>query len=155
MPIPREIKVFLDSHHVDYEHLTHAQVFTTPEVAETQHVSGKEVAKTVMVMADHQLVMAVVPANPRLDVEKLGQLLGASSVRLAEEEEFEKVFPGCEPGAMPPFGNLYQLPVWLDVSFTEQPEILLNAGTHTDSLRMRYQDFERLVEPSIASLTEV
>jgi len=155
MPIPQHIQEFLDSRGVSYEHLVHAQAFTASRTAEAQDVSGKELAKSVMVMAEERPVMAVIPANGRLDVEKLGQLLGAASVRLAKEGEFEDLFPGCEVGAEPPFGKLYDVPVWLDASFEDHASIVFNAGTHTDTIQMSVADFEKIEEPKVARLVEL
>lgn len=154
MSIPKEIKRFLDSKEVEYRHFTHAQAFTAPQTAEAQHVSGKELAKTVVVVADDRLVLAVIPANDRLDVEKLSHLVGAASIRLATEEEFAEVFAGCEVGAEPPLGKLYDVPVWLDASFEDHESIIFNAGTHTDTIQMRVGDFEKLEEPKVGRLVE-
>jgi Ala-tRNA(Pro) deacylase len=155
MAIPQQIKDFLGSRGVSYREVAHSQEFTASRVAETQHVSGKELAKSVIVIADDRLVMAVVPANERLDIEKLGQLLAAASVRLANENEFRDRFPGCEVGAEPPFGQLYDVPVWLDASFEEHPTITFNAGTHTDTIQMRLPDFEELEHPTVGRLVEL
>lgn len=155
MSIPRHIKEFLDSRNVRYKHCTHSPVYTAQEIAHAQHVSGKQLAKSVMVLADGKLVMAVLPASERLDVEKLEELIGATSIRLAEEEEFKDIFPGCELGAMPPFGNLYDIPVWVDATLESVPVLYLNAGTHTDTIEMRFGDFVHLVEPHLARIGEV
>lgn len=155
MSIPRHIKDFLDSRGVRYRQVAHPQEFTAPRVAEAQHISGKELAKSVIVVADNRLVMAVVPANERLDVEKLGQLIGAASVRLANENEFRERFPGCEVGAEPPFGQLYDVPVWLDASFEGNPTITFNAGTHSETIQMSLADFEELEKPALGRLSEL
>ncbi len=154
MSIPRQIKEFLDSRDVTYRHFTHPQAFTASETAQAQHVSGRELAKSVIVMADDYLIMAVIPANDRLDVEKLCHLVGASSIRLATEQEFEAVFAGCEVGAEPPLGRLYKVPVWLDASFEQHPIIIFNAGTHTDTIQMSMEAFEKLEHPSVGRLVE-
>lgn len=155
MAIPRQIKEFLDSRDISYRQVSHVQEFTAPRVAEAQHVSGKELAKSVIVVVDDRLVMAVVPANERLDIEKLGQLLGAASVRLARESEFRDRFPACEVGAEPPLGQLYDVPVWLDVSFEGHSAITFNAGTHTDTIQMSLADFKKLEHPTIGRLVEL
>jgi Ala-tRNA(Pro) deacylase len=147
MSIPRHIKEFLDSKHVPYRHCIHSLAYTAQETAHAQHVSGKELAKAVMVMADKRLIMTVLPASHRLDLEQLKKCLGADTLRLAVEKEFEGVFPGCELGAMPPLGNLYHVDVWADVSLKDHPEIVFNAGSHTDTIQMSYADFEDLVHP--------
>ena len=147
MSIPRHIKEYLDSAQVNYRHSIHSPAYTAQEIAHEQHVSGKQLAKTVMVIADKDLVMVVLPASHRLDLEALKKLLGAQKLRLAEEEEFEKVFPGCELGAMPPLGNLYDVAVWIDEAVHANPTMVFNAGSHTDTIEMSYSDFERLVQP--------
>lgn len=151
MPIPANIIHFLHSNAVSYHHLTHSPAYTAQEIAQVQHVSGRKLAKTVMVMADHRLVMLVLPASHRLDMGKVKKLLEAKDVRLAREYEFERVFPECETGAMPPLGNLYHLDVWADEDLMEQAFILFNAGTHSDTIEIAWDDFERIVRPRIAS----
>jgi Ala-tRNA(Pro) deacylase len=155
MSIPPHIEAFLESKGVHYRHQTHPQEFSAPRIAESQHVSGKELAKSVLVVADDRLVMAVIPANERLDVEKLAHLLGAAAARLADEREFEERFSGCEVGAEPPLGQLFGVPVWLDVSFEEHPTITFNAGTHTDTIEMKVEDFENLEQPRVGRLVEL
>lgn len=155
MSIPRHITGFLDSKGVPYRRYSHEQEFTAPRVAESLHVSGRELAKSVLAVVDDRLVMAVIPANERLDLEKLAHLVGASSFRLAAEEEFEDRFEGCEVGAEPPLGSLYGVPVWLDASFEDRPTIAFNAGTHTDTIQMSVSDFERLEQPTIGRLVEI
>ena len=152
MSIPKNIKDFLDSQGVAYRHFTHPQVFTASETAEAQHVSGRELAKSVVVKVDDRLMLAVIPANDRLAVEKLSHLAGASSVRLAREEEFEEVFEGCEVGAEPPLGKIYGVPVWLDASFEDHSTIIFNAGTHTDTIQMSVGDFEKVEKPKVGRL---
>lgn len=154
MSIPKDIKKFLDSQGVSYRHFTHPQAFTASETAEAQHVSGRELAKSVVVMADDRLLMAVIPANDRLDVEKLSHLVGAASIRLAREEEFADVFKGCEVGAEPPLGKLYNVPVWMDASFEDHPTIIFNAGTHTDTIQMSTGDFKKVEKPQVGRLVE-
>ncbi len=155
MSIPRHITGFLDSKGVSYRSFTHPPEFTASRVAESQHVSGKELAKSVLAVVDDSLVMAVIPANERLDLEKLAHLVGASSFRLAEESDFENRFTGCEVGAEPPLGSLYGVPVWLDASFEEHPLITFNAGTHTDTIQMSVSDFENLEHPTVGRLVEL
>lgn len=154
MSIPKKITKFLDSKDVKYRHFTHPQAFTASETAQAQHVSGRELAKSVVVMADGRLMLAVIPANDRLDIEKLSHLVGASSIRLAKEDEFAEVFGGCEVGAEPPLGKLYDVPVWLDASFEDHANIIFNAGTHTDTIQMSVGDFENVEEPKVGRLVE-
>jgi Ala-tRNA(Pro) deacylase len=155
MSIPSSILEFLDSRRIRYRHLTHPQEFAASRVAESQHVSGKELAKSVLVVADDRLVMAVIPANERLDLEKMAHLVGAAGLRLARESEFQDRFPGCEVGAEPPLGQLYGVPLWLDVSFEDHATITFNAGTHTDTIQMSVTDFEELEKPVVGRLTEL
>jgi len=155
MSIPRHIQDFLESRSVPYRHATHPQEFTAPRTAEAQHVSGQKLAKSVMVMADDRPFMAVIPAHERLDLEKFAHLLGAASVRLAEEGEFEHLFQGCELGAEPPFGSLYEVPLWLDASFEKHDTIVFNGGTHTDTIQMRLDDFKELEQPRVGRLSEI
>jgi Ala-tRNA(Pro) deacylase len=155
MSIPRHITDFLESKGVSYTRHEHAQEFTAPRVAASQHVSGRELAKSVLVVVDDGLVMAVVPANDRLDLEKLAHLAGASCFRLAKESEFEQRFSPCEVGAEPPLGSLYGVPVWLDASFEDHETITFNAGTHTDTIEMNVSDFEKLERPTVGRLVEI
>ena len=114
MSIPKKITEFLDSHQVLYQHCTHSPAYTAQGLAHVQHVSGKELAKVVMVVADGKMVMTVLPGSHRIELEPLSKLLECENIRLATEEEFRDLFPDCELGAMPPFGNLYNLAVWVD-----------------------------------------
>jgi len=123
---------------------------TAQEVAASEHVPGKMLAKTVMGLADGKMVMLALPAPYQVDMDKAGTVLGAGEVRLAHEEEFEDTFPDCEVGAMPPFGNLYKVAVYVEEALAEDETIVFRAGTHTDTMSVRYADFERLVEPIIA-----
>ena len=143
---------FLDSSHVRYEVQQHPPAMTAQEVAESEHVSGKKFAKVVILRAGRDFVMAVLPAPYHVDLEQARAALGRRELELAEEDEFERLFPGCEPGAMPPFGNLYGLPVCVDRELTRAGEIVFNAGTHSETVRMRYDDFARLVNPRVAVL---
>jgi Ala-tRNA(Pro) deacylase len=153
MSIPKQITEFLDSRHVWYQYSTHSPAYTAQGLAHVQHVSGKELAKVVMVKADNNMVMAVVPASHRVDLDKFAELLQAKSLRLATEEEFRNCFPDCELGAMPPFGNLYHLDVWMDSALQAHPNIVFNAGTHVEAIQMSFADFERLVMPKIGSFS--
>jgi Ala-tRNA(Pro) deacylase len=147
MAIPRQISDFLDSQQVWYQCCTHSPAYTAQGLAHVQHVSGKELAKVVMVVADYRMVMAVLPASNRIEIEKLRELLKAQHIRVATEEEFRDIFPDCELGAMPPFGNLYNLEVWIDTALRGHQNIAFNAGTHVETIQMSFADFERLVLP--------
>jgi Ala-tRNA(Pro) deacylase len=150
MPIPAHISKFLDSQHVPYQYYTHSRAYTAQGTAQAQHLSGKKLAKVVMVVADQKLTMAVVPASHRIDLERLGKVLNARSIRLATEEEFKDIFPECELGAMPPLGNIYHLDVWIDEKLKLYPIISFNAGTHAEIIQMLFTDFDRLVQPKAA-----
>ncbi|MBN1571033.1 MAG: YbaK/EbsC family protein [Acidobacteria bacterium] len=152
MPIPANICKFLDSQRITYHSLTHARSFTAQGTAQAQHLSGRKLAKVVIVKVDNrQLIMAVVPANCRVDLDRLGNLLDMKSVRPATEEEFKDIFPDCELGAMPPLGNIYHLDVWVDEALKSCPTIAFNAGTHSEIIQMSFADFEQLVHPRIGS----
>jgi len=143
------LREYLEKEKVPYQREFHRTAYTAQEVAAEEHIPGKMVAKTVVVKADDRFVMAVSPATVRTDLAKLKAALGAKEVRLASELEFTGLFPDCEVGAMPPFGNLYGVPVYVEASLTKDKEIVFNAGTHEDTIRMKYADFERLVLPKV------
>lgn len=143
------LEAYLREKRVPFEVRHHPRAITAQEVAASEHVPGKMLAKTVMVLADGKMVMLALPAPYQVDVDKAGKVLGVE-VRLAHEEEFENTFPDCEVGAMPPFGNLYEVPVYVEVALAEDETIVFRAGTHTDTMSVSYADFERLVEPTIA-----
>jgi Ala-tRNA(Pro) deacylase len=152
MPIPAHISQYLDSQHIPYRAFTHSRAYTAQGIAQAQHLSGKKLAKVVVVVRDDKdMIMAVVPASHRVDLERLGQVLNTNRIRLATEEEFKDVFPECELGAMPPLGNLYHLDVWIDESLRSNPAISFNAGTHAEIIQMFFNDFEQLVHPQTAS----
>ena len=146
MPV-RRLKEFLDENKVKYVSISHSPAYTAQEIAASAHIPGKEVAKTVMVKLDGKMAMAVLPASYQVDLQRLKQVAGAEHIELATEDEFKDLFPGCEPGAMPPFGNLYDMQVYVSESLAEDEEIAFNAGSHTELLRMSYADFESLVAP--------
>lgn len=150
----RKLKEFLDSHNVKYVSITHSRAYTAQEVAAFTHIRGREFAKTVMVKLDGKMAMAVLPATRKVDLDALKQAAGAHKAELATEQEFQYMFPECETGAMPPFGNLYGMDVYADTSLREDEEIAFNAGSHTEVIRMAYQDFERLVNPKIANIAQ-
>jgi Ala-tRNA(Pro) deacylase len=148
-----KLRKFLDSHHIKYLVISHSLAYTAQGVAALAHVSGKELAKTVIVKIDGILAMAVVPASFHVDMERLRILTGAQTVELATEGEFIDAFPDCETGAMPPFGNLYDMSVYADMKLAENEEITFTAGTHRELVRMDWDDMLRLVNPTIAELT--
>jgi Ala-tRNA(Pro) deacylase len=149
MSIPKKLENYLFAEHVPYRHLTHRQAYSAQEVAAAQHVPGRMMAKAVMLKSDGDFVMAVLPANRKIDLTDLRAQTGLPNIDLANEWEFAWMFPDCEVGAMSPFGNLYGIPVYVDASLATQSEIAFNAGTHVDVIRMKYQDFERLVRPTV------
>ena len=149
MTISRKLKEYLDAQKVRYAVLTHQEAYTAPEIAEALHVPGKELAK-VVVKAGERFAMAVLPANCKVDPKRLKEIVGTGHARLATEEEFKGLFPDCDVGAMPPFGNLYGLEVYVDRSLAEDEDIVFQAGTHVEAIRMRYADFASLVRPTVA-----
>ncbi|WP_421775040.1 aminoacyl-tRNA deacylase [Gracilimonas sp.] len=148
MPLNKLID-YLDENNKKYIVVKHSPVFTTQEVAASAHIPGKNMAKTVMVKVDGTIMMVVLPSTHNVDFDSIKEAVGANEVELASEEEFEELFPDCELGAMPPFGNLYDLETLVAESLTEDEEIAFNAGTHKELVKMNYRDFEELVEPKI------
>jgi Ala-tRNA(Pro) deacylase len=145
--ILKKLVEFLDKNQIRYVNVTHSTAFTAQDVAESAHISGKEMAKTVIVWMDGAMAMAVLPASSMIDFNKLKALSGAASVELASESEFKDRFPECEVGAMPPFGNLFDLRVYADKLLSEDREISFNAGSHHELIRLPYTDYERLAKP--------
>ena len=135
---------------VGYQIMTHPVAYTAQEVAAAQRVPGRQVAKVVIVLADGKAVMLAQPANSRIDFAKLKDVLGTQEVRLAREKEFSDLFPDCDTGAMPPFGNLYDVPVYVDRALSEDVEIVFQAGTHRETMKISYQDYTRLAQPAVA-----
>jgi Ala-tRNA(Pro) deacylase len=153
VPVPLSmLREFLDRNHIQYMVISHSVAYTAQGIAALTHIPGKELAKTVMIMADGRLAMAVVPASFRVDLYRLKKYLGAGTVELASEYEFRDRFPDCETGSMPPFGNLYGMDVFADQSLAEDEEIAFNAGSHRELVRMRFADFRNLVKPALMPL---
>lgn len=152
MPV-RKLKEYLDSNGVKYVTITHSPAFTAQEVAASAHVSGWTMAKTIIVKVDGVNAMAVLPANLKIVIQDLREITGAHDVKFATEAEFRALFPDCEVGAMPPFGNLYGMDVFVAPSLTENEDIVFNAGTHTELMKMSYSDFARLVTPKVMQFT--
>jgi len=149
MPVVKELKELLDKQDVKYVTISHSLAYTAQETAELAHVSGKDIAKTVIVKIDGVLAMAVLPASRHIDVSALKSATGAQTVEVASEPEFSGKFPGCDTGAMPPFGNLYGMSVFVDESLTKDKEVAFNGGTHNELIRLSYADFEALVKPTV------
>ncbi|MDH3430895.1 MAG: YbaK/EbsC family protein [Gammaproteobacteria bacterium] len=149
----QKLREFLDEHGIEYVTITHSPAYTTQRTAELTHIPGKELAKTVIVKLDDEFAMAVLPASFRIDLDYLKRGVEADVVEIASESEFKNLFPDCEVGAMPPFGNLYDMDVYVAEKLAEDEEIAFNAGSHTELIRMAYQDFEKLVSPNVIRIT--
>lgn len=149
MSISHTLKMFLDRQRVHYDVLPHAEAYRAAVIAQTLHAPVKEMAKVVIVKVDDRFVMTVLPASWNVDLHRLREAFGTNHVRLATEDEFKGLFPDCELGAMPPFGILYGLPVYVDRSLSEDDQIIFEAGTHSEAIRMRYMDFAALVFPVV------
>jgi Ala-tRNA(Pro) deacylase len=149
----KKLSEFLDANRVKYVLIRHSPAYTAQETAASVHIPGKMLAKTVMVSVDGVLSMTVLPAPHHVDVFLFQEAMGARDVHLARESEFEGLFPGCELGAMPPFGNLFKLPVYVSACLAEGEEIAFPAGSHHEVVRMAYADFERLVHPRVVDFT--
>ena len=153
MPVEK-LKNFLDEHKVKYVSIKHSEAFTAQEIAASAHIPGKELAKTVMVEIDGKMAMAVVPASYHVDFRLFEKESGAERVSLATEESFKEMFPDCEPGAMPPFGNLYDMDVYVAKSLTDDEKIFFNAGNHTELIKLSYEDYQELVNPKILQFSQ-
>jgi Ala-tRNA(Pro) deacylase len=136
-----------------YVIMSHSKAYTAQGIAAVSHIPGKYLAKSVIVKLDGALAMAVLPASYQVDLTALKKAVGVKDAELASEREFKQHFPDCETGAMPPFGNLYGIPVYVDESLTEDEEIAFNAGSHHELIRMSYLDFDRLVRPEVMSFS--
>jgi Ala-tRNA(Pro) deacylase len=145
----QKLRDFLDSNQVKYVTITHSPAFTAQEIAAVAHIPGREIAKTVMVKTDGEIMMVVLPGSMRVDLNRLLDATGAQEVELAYESEFRNLFPGCELGTMPPFGNLFGLRTFVAEELAEDEEIVFNAGSTTDLIRLKFSDFERLVRPRV------
>lgn len=148
------LKNFLDLKRIPYQHLRHPPAFTAGQLAAVEHVPGDMVAKTVIVKADEEFAMAVLPASRRVKLPTLRDSLSARRLRLATELEFGTLFPDSAVGAMSPFGNLYELPVFAEESLSQDEQILFPAGTHEDAIQMKYDDFAKVVHPVICAFAD-
>ena len=146
MPI-RKLKKFLEDHHIKFRVISHSTTYTALEVAELVHISGREIAKTVMVKMDGKMAMVVLPASYHVDFDRLEETAGMKHIELANEDDFKDMFPDCEIGAMPPFGNLYGMEVFIEPKLAEDREIAFNAGNHRELIKMSFEDFDKLVNP--------
>ncbi len=151
MTMLRRCLAYLDANGVHYSHSIHPAAYTAREVADAEQMPAHNLAKVVVYYGDNGFGMAVLPADYFLDLDELGRLLGLSQIRLATEPELGTLFPSSELGAMPPFGNLFDIPVFVDSNIAAQPFIAFNAGTHRDVIHMRFDDFRDLVNPLVGS----
>ena len=150
MPFSTRIKHHLEENKIPYSLLMHPSAYTAQGAAAVMHVSGREVAKTVVAQAGNDYCLILLPASFHVKTGKLARVIGRP-VRLATEAEFSGLFPDCELGAMPPLGELHGLPVYVDESLSDGKEIIFNAGTHRDAIRMNYNDFVSLARPTVCS----
>jgi Ala-tRNA(Pro) deacylase len=149
----RKLKQILEANHIHYELINHSPAYTAQQIAASAHIRGKEMAKTVIVKIDNELAMAVLPAAQKVDLTLLQKTTGADNVELATESDFRGIFPECELGAMPPFGNLYGMDVFVAKRLAADDEIVFNAGSHTELVRLSYADFEKVVHPKVMHLS--
>ncbi|MBI1912276.1 MAG: YbaK/EbsC family protein [Deltaproteobacteria bacterium] len=154
MAVLKRLEDYLRENHADYKEIIHPEAYTAQEVAAAMHVHGKELAKSVMVKADGKYVMTVLPANWQVDFRKLREVLHQERIELAKEDEFRMLFPDCETGAEPPFGNLYNVETLVDKSLAEDENIFFNAGTHYEAVEMKYKDYEKLAKPRVAEFSK-
>ena len=143
----KKLKAFLDENKIKYVSIQHSSAYTAQEIAAIAHIPGKDLAKTVIIKIDGKMAMAVLPASYKVSFDHMKDTLGVNEVRLAYEQEFMDKFPDCEVGAMPPFGNIYEIDVYVAESLAEDEEIAFNACSHTELIKMKFSDFEKLVKP--------
>lgn len=151
MPV-KKLKDFLNQNKIKYVSIKHSPAYTAQEIAASAHISGKNIAKTVVIKIDGKMAMAVLPANFLVDIDLLRETTGAEYIELASEKEFKDLFPDCELGAMPPFGNLYDMDVYAAKVLAEDDQIAFNAGSHTELIQMSYKDFESIVKPKVVRI---
>lgn len=152
MPV-QKLRDLLDAEGVKYVLISHSRAFTAQEIAASAHVPGKEMAKTVVIKINNEMALAVLPASLRVNLELLKEVTGARDIELATEDEFKNTFPDCEVGAMPPFGNLYRMKTYVADTLAEDESIVFNAGTHTELMRLSFEDFKKLAQPEIIEFT--
>jgi Ala-tRNA(Pro) deacylase len=153
MAMPNSLRTHLEKTHTNYSVLSHVPARSSQYAASLLHVPGKEIAKTVVLRAGERSLLAVLPSSYHINLEKLAAVVGAQ-VELVEEQECYKLFPDCQPGAVPPFGEIYGLPVYMEIALAEDPEIVFCAGTLTDDIRMANADFVHLARPQVCSFAE-
>lgn len=147
----QRLTAYFVQHGIPFETIPHRPAYTAHDVAAQERVPDQEIAKVVMILADGNIKMLVLPASLQVDFDGIRVMLYAQDVRLAQESQFSHLFPDCELGAMPPFGNLYDVPVFVDQALTQDEHIIFNAGTHTETIRIKYKDYAHLVNPIVAS----
>jgi Ala-tRNA(Pro) deacylase len=147
------LKEYLDQNRIKYQLIIHSTAYTAQEIAASAHVSGQNFAKVVMVKADNSLVMTVLPATHLLDLRRIKEITAAKHVELVEERDYKSLFEDCEPGAMPPFGNLFNLKVYVSTPLSEEHDIAFNAGSHRELVKISYDDFKKLVKPEVFALS--
>jgi len=153
MPV-KKLKDYLDNNKIKYVVRSHSSAYTALEVAASAHVPGKELAKTVIVKIDNKMTMVVLPASHKIDFDLLKNAIGATQIELATEDEFTRLFANCEVGTMPPFGNLYNMDVYIAALLTQGTDITFAAGSHSELLTLTYKDFEKLVQPIVIAFSE-
>ncbi len=151
MPV-KKVKDYLDSHKIEYVTINHSLAYTAQRIAASAHISGKDLAKTVVLNADGKMMMAVLPASCKINLEMFKSAIHANLVEISSEKEFSVLFPDCEVGAMPPFGNLYGMEVYVAERLTQDEEIAFNAGSHRELIKLAFKDFEKLVKPKVIKL---
>jgi len=148
MPV-KKLKEYLNSHKIEYVSINHSLAYTAQRIAASAHIPGQEIAKTVVIKADGKMIMAVLPASCKINLDTLKSAISAKDVEIASEKEFGALFPDCEVGAMPPFGNLYGMDVYVAERLIPDEEIAFNAGSHRELIKLAYKDFEKLVKPTV------
>ncbi|MBT8125326.1 MAG: YbaK/EbsC family protein [Gammaproteobacteria bacterium] len=148
-----KLRNLLDQEHIRYITIQHSPAYTAQEIAASAHIPGKELAKTVIAKINKKLSMLVLPASYKVHLKLLSETLGTKNVELVPESEFENAFPECELGAMPPFGNLYDMNTYVDKSLEEDEEIAFNAGNHSELIKLAYKDYVRIAKPEVISFT--
>ncbi len=148
-----KVAEFLKNHQVDFEMMSHARTFEAQRMAHELHVSGREVAKTVLLKRDDgsSFVVAVLPANTSVDLDRASQLVGVSGLQLASENEVSQQCPDCETGALPPFGSQYEMKTIVDDRLADEDEIVFEANTHEEAVRMKFADFRQLEQPLVGN----
>ncbi|HSC57162.1 MAG TPA: YbaK/EbsC family protein [Nitrospira sp.] len=150
MVMHQRLQSYLDSHKIPYQVVNHSIAYSAREAADSLHIPANTFAKVVVIKAEGRYLMAVLPSTWKVDLKRLEEVLECPYVRLATEDELAILFPDCEIGSMPPFGNLYGTPVYVDATLTQDEEIVFDAGSHVGAIKMRYKDFADLVRPQVA-----